>query len=70
MASVVLHIRVPEGLRQTLQRHARARGIRVCEAARDLISRGLGTTPEESGYREGKMAGYHETMKRLAGGES
>lgn len=68
--STVLSIRLPDSLRRELKRHAQARGMRECEAARDLISRGLGTSPEDSGYREGKLAAFRETMRRLNGSES
>jgi hypothetical protein len=67
--SSVLSIRLPDSLRRELKQHARVRGMQESEAARDLISRGLGTSPEDSGYREGKLAAYRETMRRLNGKE-
>lgn len=68
MAPHVLSIRLPAPLYRELKQHAKSRGMTLSEAARDLISRGLGTTPDDSGYREGKLAGYREMVRRMNGG--
>ena len=68
--SRVVSIRLSNTLHAELCRHAKSRNIRPSEAARDLLRRSLEQIDaNESGYAEGKLAGYRETMKQLNGVE-
>jgi hypothetical protein len=69
--SRVVSIRLPASLYALLERHAKSRGINVTEAARDLVRRGVGAvkSARESGYEEGRLAGWRDHMKRMNGVE-
>lgn len=66
--SRVISIRVPQRLYSDLNEHARSRGLRPAEAARDLLRRALQMkSARDSGFEEGKIAGHAEYMRRLNG---
>lgn len=59
---------MPDRLHSELVAHAKSRGIRPMEAARDLLRRALQMkSAYESGYDEGKLAAHAEHMRRING---
>lgn len=63
--SRTLTIRFPDKLLAELRDHAHRRGLGVTVAARDLIRRALGSSAFDSGFEEGRIAGWRATVTAL-----
>ena len=51
--------------REALEAEAQRRGLSISQVARDALRRHLGSSPQESGYREGLMQGIGEAKEAI-----